>query len=214
MRLVAAVTLGLAWLAAVAAADLTPGESDLTWSDGPDPRFFFLNNSTGSSLSVSVGSLAAVALTGLLVVGLLVLLMMLLTLLVGEEETGYSGSSGSSGYSGSSRDDVAEASQWRSLAALDWIALAEELYESTAELGSGPCQRRLVCQLQRSAPAALDYLPYLQLLQLPEPLRQLVSSYSQAARASRSGEADCEQLFPECGFSVGRLVDKYGQRSS
>ena len=184
-----------------------------------ESRFLF-GNTSQLSVSVSPASLLAAAAVGL--AGLLGALLLYFLLSSGGEESysisSYSGHSGGgdTGY-GSARSSV---DNWSLLSAVDWIALAEELYESADQLSSRPCQQRLVCQLAagadtsssgtaRAAVSALDYLSYLQLLRLPAEVQQMVQEYGDAARSGRSAPADCELRYAACSLSVSTLMDKY-----
>ena len=183
-----------------------------------ESRFLFGNT---SQLSVSVDPTSVLLALGLGAIGLLTALLVFFLLSSGGEES-YSGSSysghsggGDTGYSARSSGD-----SWSLLSAVDWIALAEELYESADQLSSRPCQQRLVCQLAagadtsssgtaRAAVSALDYLSYLQLLRLPAEVQQVVQEYGDAARSGRSAPADCELRYAACSLSVSKLMDKY-----
>ena len=188
--------------------------------DDIESRFLFQNSST--SLSVSTGSLlAAVAVGG---IGLLTVLLLYFLLSQGGEETGYSTGSSYSSHSGGDQTGYGHsrgaADTWSTLSAVDWIALAQELYESADQLSSRPCQQRLVCQLAasastsgsgtaRAAVSAIDYLSYLEVMKLPVDVKQVLQAYGDAAHSGRSAPADCELRYSTCSLSVRKLMDKY-----
>ena len=193
-----------------------------------EQRFLF-ENSSDSSLGIGTGTLLAGF--GLLAFGLLGALLLYLLLSGGEEAaTGYATATGYSGHSGGDQTSYGHsrgaADTWSTLSAVDWIALAEELYESADELRSRPCQKRLVCQLMRStdgwtsesaraaAGSALDYLPYLQLLRLPSAAQETLQEYGDAARSGRSAHTDCELLYSGCSLNINSLMDKYAPAAS
>ena len=197
------------------------GSAELTELDDVESRFLFLQNTSQLSVSVNPASVLLALAAG--AVGLLGLMLLYFLLSGGEESySGYSsGSSYSGGDSGYSRS---AANTWSTLSAVDWIALAEELYESADELGSQPCQQRLACQLAagadssgsgaaRAAGSALDWLSYLQLLPLPADVQQTLQQVGDAARSGRSAPADCELHYPACPLSVTKLMDKYASTS-
>ncbi|KAF0310132.1 hypothetical protein FJT64_018823 [Amphibalanus amphitrite] len=167
---VSAAILAVCCVAAVSAAEPT----ELIDSES---RFLF-GNTSQLSVSVNPGSVAVVA--GVAAIALLTALLVYFVLSGGEESySGYSTGTGYSGHSAGGQTSYSHArgaaDTWSALSAIDWIALAQELYESADELRSRPCQQRLVCQLAagvessssgaaRAAGTALDYLSYLQLV--------------------------------------------------
>ena len=186
--------------------------------DDVESRFLFGGNT--SQLSVSVDPASALVWVGIGTVGLLTALVLWYLLSQSGEEyysgSSYSGHSGGSSY-GHSRG---AADTWSTLSAVDWIALAQELYESADQLSSRPCQQRLVCQLAasastsgsgtaRAAVSAIDYLSYLEVMKLPADVKQVLQAYGDAAHSGRSAPADCELRYSTCSLSVSKLMDKY-----
>lgn len=185
-----------------------------------ESRFLFQNT---SQLSVSVSPASVLLALG---VGAIALLAALLAyfLLSGDEEsyTGYATGTSYSGHSGGGQTGYGHsrgaADTWSMLKTIDWIAVAQELYESGDELRSRPCQQRLVCQLAagarssssgaaRAAGAALDYLSYLQLVRLPADMQHAVQQLGDAAHTGRSAPADCELRYSTCSLSVSKFMD-------
>jgi len=189
-----------------------------------ESRFLFQNSS--DDLSVSVSPTSVLVAVGVGAIGLLTALLIFFLLSGGGEEsyTGHDSGSSYSGHSGGAETSYGHsrgaADTWSTLSAVDWIALAQELYESADELSSRPCQQRLVCQLAagadtssssvaRAASSALDYVSYLELLRLPADVQQTLQEYGAAARSGRSAPANCELRYSACSLSVGKLMDKY-----
>ncbi|KAF0310133.1 hypothetical protein FJT64_018824 [Amphibalanus amphitrite] len=213
---VSAAILAVCCLAAVSAAEPT----ELIDSES---RFLF-NSTSDINVGVTPNTLlVSLGLGSILVMGALLVYLILTT---GGEEELYSGYSTGTGYSGHSAGGQTSyshargaADTWSALSAIDWIALAQELYESADELRSRPCQQRLVCQLAagvessssgaaRAAGTALDYLSYLQLVRLPADVQQTVQQLGDAARSGRGVPADCELRYSSCSLSVRQFMDK------
>ena len=191
--------------------------------DDIESRFLF-GNTSGLSVSVNPASVLVAVAAG--TVCLLTALLLWYLLSQGGEEsyTGYGTGSSYSSQSGGDQTGYGHsrgaADTWSTLSAVDWIALAQELYESADQLSSRPCQQRLVCQLAasastsgsgtaRAAVSAIDYLSYLEVMKLPADVKQVLQAYGDAAHSGRSAPADCELRYSTCSLSVSKLMDKY-----
>ena len=202
------VFITLLAMVAFASAD----DFDLTEAEA-DPRLFFVNF-TSSLVTVNTTLLAY----GLIFLAILGAAAVALYYLYLESQSSSSyGSYGSSAYSSSynyarSNDDGYD---FNALNIIQWISLLQDVYEKF-DYNDLDCQKRLICEVMKEpeyygnmamkAKAGFQYAKYLEVLSLPDDMRELLDEYLDAnARADQ--QKDCKEFF-QCDYSLKDSVKR------
>eukprot|EP00096_Caligus_rogercresseyi_P007442 TRINITY_DN252_c0_g2_i1.p1 TRINITY_DN252_c0_g2~~TRINITY_DN252_c0_g2_i1.p1 ORF type:complete len:220 (+),score=66.79 TRINITY_DN252_c0_g2_i1:946-1605(+) len=188
-------------------------DSELTEMEA-DPRLFFVNF-TSSLIQVNATLLAY----GLLLLGILGAGAVALYYLYIESQNSSSydayGSSNSQynnyNYARSNND----AFEFNHLNILQWISLLQEVYEKF-DYNDLECQKRLICEVMKEPDYygnaaqkfknGFQYAKYLEVLNLPDDMRELLDEYMDAnTRADQSKE--CSEFF-DCPYSIKDSVKR------
>ncbi|XP_040580810.1 uncharacterized protein [Lepeophtheirus salmonis] len=206
------ISIAASLLLAVAMVSAEEFDSELTEMEA-DPRLFFVNF-TSSLIQVN-STLLAYGLLFLAVLGAGAVALYYLYL---ESQNGSSydayGSSNSNynyNYARSSND----AFEFNHLNILQWISLLQEVYEKF-DYNDLECQKRLICEVMKEptyyGTAAqkfkngFQYAKYLEVLSLPDDMRELLDEYMDANnRADQSKE--CSEFF-DCPYSIKDSVKR------
>jgi hypothetical protein len=196
------VFITLLALVAYASAD----DFDLAEAEA-DPRLFFVNF-TSSLVTVNTTLLAY----GLIFLAILGAAAVALYYLYLESQSSSSyGSYGSNAYSSSynyarSNDDGYDFS---GLNVIQWISMLQDVYEKF-DYNDLDCQKRLICEVMKEpeyygnmalkAKAGFQYAKYLEVLSLPDDMRELLDEYLDANSRADQNKA-CEEFF-QCPYSI------------
>jgi len=198
----------LALLLFVAAAH-ADGELDAELDDyAGDARLFFVNF-TSSLIQVNA-TLLAYGLIFLAIVGAAAVALYYLFLESQSSSSGY-GSYGNSGYGQAygqyarSNDNAA----WEGINILQWIQVLQDMYQNF-DYNDLDCQKRMICEVMkepeyygsvaRKFKNGFQYAKYLELMNLPDEMRELLDEYLDAnSRADQ--QKDCAEFF-QCPFSI------------
>jgi hypothetical protein len=203
-----AILLTLA-LAAFARAD----DFDLQETEA-DPRLFFVNF-TSSLVQVNT-TILAYGLIFLAILGAGAVALYYLYLESQNSSSGY-GSYGSSynsynyNYARSANDGY----DYNGLNIIQWISMLQDLYEKF-DYNDLDCQKRLICEVMREPEyygsmaqkfkSGFQYAKYLEVLSLPDDMRELLDEYLDAnSRAEQQKE--CAEFF-QCPYSIKDSVNK------
>jgi len=197
-------------LAAVARAD------DLSLYDDSeaDPRLFFVNFT--SSLVQVNATILAYGLIFLAIVGAAAVALYYLYLESQSSSSGY-GSYGSSyqnynyNYARSNND----AYGYQGMNIIQWISMLQDIYEKF-DYNDLDCQKRLICEVMREPEYfggmakkfknGFQYAKYLEVLSLPDDMRELLDEYLDAnSRADQQKE--CAEFF-QCPYSIKDSVKR------
>jgi len=191
-------------------------DSELMAREG-DPRVF-LTNLTQSLLVVN-STLLAYALVAAAIIGAGLVALYYLYLESGNEETGYGShgygyNSNSYGYSEYARS-AKNGFDFNSLNVIQWISMLQELYEKF-DYNDLDCQKKLICEVMREPEvygnvaqkfkSGFQYAKYLEVLSLPDDMRELLDEYLDANARADQNKA-CEEFF-QCPFSIKESVKK------
>jgi len=192
-------------LAGAMATDL---ESYDTYLDAEaDPRLF-IANFTSSLIQVNATILAyaliAVAVVGAVLVGL----SFLFVETAGTSESAY-GSYGSNQYAYGQYARSANNGFLDGLNIVSWISMLQEVYEKF-DYNDLDCQKRLICEVMKEPSfygtvaqkfkTGFQYAKYLEILDLPDDMRELLDEYMDA-NARSDQQKSCEDFF-ECDYSI------------
>jgi len=103
-----------------------------------------------------------------------------------------------------------DGSDLNSLNIIQWISMLGDVYENF-DYNDLDCQKRLICEVMsepeaygnmaQKAKAGFQYAKYLEVLSLPDEMRELLDEYLDAnSRADQQGKA-CEEFF-QCPYSI------------
>jgi len=199
----------LALLLCVAAAH-AEGELDAELDDyAGDARLFFVNF-TSSLIQVNA-TLLAYGLIFLAIVGAAAVALYYLFL-----ESQNSGGSGYGSYGSSSYGQAYgyqarsnEGAAWEGVNILQWISVLQDMY-ANFDYNDLDCQKRMICEVMkepefygsvaRKFKNGFAYAKYLELMNLPDEMRELLDEYLDAnSRADQ--QKDCAEFF-QCPFSI------------
>jgi hypothetical protein len=183
---------------------------------------FDFNLEEGEARTLNISNTA----TALTLLGALILLGVIAYLIYAGGLLGDSGSGGGYGYGyGYNRNDYYEGAdpnqyaQYRSnnegydftssLNIIQWISMLQELYDKF-DYNDLECQKRLICEVMKEPDyygsvaekfkAGFQYAKYLEVLSLPDDMRELLDEYMDAnSRAETSKE--CNEYF-QCPYSI------------
>jgi len=199
----------LALLLFVAAAH-ADGELDAELDDyAGDARLFFVNF-TSSLIQVNA-TLLAYGLIFLAIVGAAAVALYYLFL-----ESQSSGSSGYGSYGSSSYGQAYgqyarsnDNSPWEGINILQWIQVLQDMYQNF-DYNDLDCQKRMICEVMkepeyygnvaRKFKNGFQYAKYLELMNLPDEMRELLDEYLDA-NARSDQQKDCAEFF-QCPFSI------------
>jgi len=172
-----------------------------------DPRLF-IANFTSSLIQVNATILAyaliAVAVVGAVLVGL----SFLFVETAGTSESAY-GSYGSNQYAYGQYARSANNGFLDGLNIVSWISMLQEVYEKF-DYNDLDCQKRLICEVMKEPgfygavaqkfKTGFQYAKYLEILDLPDDMRELLDEYMDAnSRADQ--QKSCEEFFT-CPYSI------------
>lgn len=176
-----------------------------------DPRIFFANFT--SSLVQVNATILTYAVIALAILGAIAIALYYLFLESQNSSGGYGYSSGYGSnnqygyqYARSNDDSYDFAS---SLNIIQWISMLQDLYEKF-DYNDLECQKRLICEVMREPEyygsaaekfkSGFQYAKYLEVLSLPDDMRELLDEYLDANSRSDSGKG-CEEYF-QCPYSI------------
>jgi len=197
----------LALLLFVAAAH-ADGELDAELDDyAGDARLFFVNF-TSSLIQVNA-TLLAYGLIFLAIVGAAAVALYYLFLESQNSSSGY-GSYGSSAYGqayGYARSN--DNAPWEGVNILQWIQVLQDMYQNF-DYNDLDCQKRMICEVMkepeyygsvaRKFKNGFQYAKYLELMNLPDEMRELLDEYLDA-NSRADANKDCAEFF-QCPFSI------------
>jgi len=107
---------------------------------------------------------------------------------------------------------------WDSLKIIDYISVMEDMWRKL-DVKDVNCQKRILCELHQNelalGPAAskivnvFGYARYLSLLNIPEPLKNMIDDYQDAADKGRSmKDQECKEVYDSCDFSIKDTIIK------
>jgi len=98
---------------------------------------------------------------------------------------------------------------------LQWINMATEMYENF-EYDNLECQKRMICDVMTERDvfggasarmeSGFEMAKYLEILNLPDELRELLDEYMDASEKAKA-QKSCAEFFP-CPYSIGQSVKK------
>jgi len=104
---------------------------------------------------------------------------------------------------------------FNALSILQWINMATEIYENF-EYDNLECQKRMICDVMAERETfggvsarmerGFELAKYLEILNLPDELRELLDEYMDASEKARA-QKSCEEFFP-CPYSLGQSIKK------
>lgn len=174
---------------------------------GGEARLFFVNF-TSSLIQVNA-TILAYGLIFLAIVGAAAVALYYLFLESqkgGDETYGSYGQSSGYNYQYARSNDAYD---FNGLNIVSWISMLQELYEKF-DYRDLDCQKRLICEvmkepeyygtLARKFKNGFQYAKYLEFLNLPDDMRELLDEYMDANSRSQN-QKECKEFF-ECPFSV------------
>merc|ERR1711913_211521 len=172
-----------------------------------DPRLFFVNFTS---------SLVAVNTTLLAYVGAAAVALYYLYL-ESQSSSSY-GSYGSNAYSSYNYNYARSANDgydYNGLNIIQWISMLQDLYEKF-DYNDLDCQKRLICEVMREPEyygnmaqkfkSGFQYAKYLEVLSLPDDMRELLDEYLDANSRAEQQKA-CEEFF-QCPYSIKDSVKR------
>jgi len=204
------VFLTLLALVAYASAD----DFDLAEAEA-DPRLFFVNF-TSSLVAVNT-TLLAYGLIFLAIVGAGAVALYYLYL-ESQSSSSY-GSQYSNAYSSSynyarSND---ESYDFNGLNVIQWITMLQDVYEKF-DYNDLDCQKRLICEVMKEPEyygsmalkfkSGFQYAKYLEVLSLPDDMRELLDEYLDANNRAEQ-QKSCEEFF-QCPYSIKNSISGNG----
>jgi len=197
------VFLTLLAMVAFASAD----DFDLSEAEA-DPRLFFVNF-TSSLVTVNTTLLAY----GLIFLAILGAAAVALYYLYLESQSSSSyGSYGSNAYSQSynyARSNDDGPFEMSGLNIIQWISMLQDIYEKF-DYNDLDCQKRLICEVMKEPEyygnmaqkfkSGFQYAKYLEVLSLPDDMRELLDEYLDANNRAEQQKA-CEEFF-QCPYSI------------
>jgi len=102
-----------------------------------------------------------------------------------------------------------DAYEFNSFNIIQWISMLQDLYEKF-DYNDLECQKRLICEVMREPEyygaaakkfkTGFQYAKYLEVLSLPDDMRELLDEYLDANSRSESGK-NCDEFF-KCPYSI------------
>jgi len=173
-----------------------------------DPRLFFVNF-TSSLVTVNTTLLAY----GLIFLAILGAAAVALYYLYLESQSSSSyGSYGSNAYSQSynyARSNDDGPFEMSGLNIIQWISMLQDIYEKF-DYNDLDCQKRLICEVMKEPEyygnmaqkfkSGFQYAKYLEVLSLPDDMRELLDEYLDANNRADQNKA-CDEFF-QCDYSI------------
>jgi len=199
----------LAMVAYASADDFKLGKAEA------DPRLFFVNYT--SSLVTMNTTLLAYGLIFLAIVGAGAVALYYLYL-ESQSSSSY-GSQYSNAYSSSynyarSNDDSYD---FNGLNIIQWITMLQDVYEKF-DYNDLDCQKRLICEVMKEPEyygsmalkfkSGFQYAKYLEVLSLPDDMRELLDEYLDANNRAEN-QKSCEEFF-QCPYSIKNSISGNG----
>lgn len=104
-----------------------------------------------------------------------------------------------------------------SLNVIQWISMLQDLYEKF-DYNDLDCQKRLICEVMREPEyygtvakkfkSGFQYAKYLEVLNLPDDMRELLDEYMDA-NTTADNQKDCEEFFT-CPYSIKDSMKRNG----
>jgi len=197
-------------LAAVARAD----DLSLYEDEAADPRLFFVNFT--SSLVQVNATILAYGLIFLAIVGAGAVALYYLYLESQNSGSSYGSSYGSyNNYNYNYARSANDGYDYNGLNIIQWISMLQDLYEKF-DYNDLDCQKRLICEVMREPEYfggmakkfknGFQYAKYLEVLSLPDDMRELLDEYLDAnSRADQQKE--CAEFF-QCPYSIRESVKR------
>jgi len=191
----------------LASASAQDFDSDLSLASN-EARTFFVNF-TSSLVQVNATLLAA-ALVIAAIIGAAALAVYWFWLESQNQSSssGYGYGSNSYGYSQYARS-AQDGYDFNSLNVIQWISMLQDLYEKF-DYNDLDCQKRLICEVMREPEyygtvaqkfkSGFQYAKYLEVLSLPDDMRELLDEYLDANSRAEQNKA-CEEFF-QCPYSI------------
>jgi len=191
-------------LAAVARAD----DLSLYDEDAADPRLFFVNFT--SSLVQVNATILAYGLIFLAIVGAGAVALYYLYLESQNSGSSYGSSYGSyNNYNYNYARSANDGYDYNGLNIIQWISMLQDLYEKF-DYNDLDCQKRLICEVMKEPEYygsmaqkfknGFQYAKYLEVLSLPDDMRELLDEYLDANARADQNKA-CEEFF-QCPYSI------------
>lgn len=200
-------------LAVVAASAYELDEAPTELESG-GARFLGLNSSNTATVITLIGAL--------ILLGVIAYLIYVGGTNLGGTGYGYGGY-GYGGYGGYNRNDYEQAGQFaeqgyarsadgfdfNSLNVIQWISMLQDIYEKF-DYNDLECQKRLICEVMKEPTyygsaaqkfkTGFQYAKYLEVLSLPDDMRDLLDEYLDANSAAEMNK-ECNEFFT-CPFSI------------
>lgn len=110
---------------------------------------------------------------------------------------------------------------FNSLNVIQWISMLQDLYEKF-DYNDLDCQKRLICEVMREPEyygtvaqkfkSGFQYAKYLEVLSLPDDMRELLDEYLDANARAEQNKA-CEEFF-QCPYSIKESMKKNADGNS
>jgi len=193
-----------ALLLAVAASAYAEDLDDFELDNSYDPRLF-VANFTSSLIQVNATILAY----GLIAIAIAAAALVALTFLFMESANSESSYGQYNQYSQYSNYARSADFGYGGLSVLQWISMLQDVYENF-DYNDLDCQKRLICEVMKQPDyygsvakkfkSGFQYAKYLEVLSLPDDMRELLDEYLDAnARADQQKE--CAEFF-QCPYSI------------
>jgi len=200
--------LTLLAMVACASAD----DFDLTETEA-DARLFFVNF-TSSLVQVNT-TILAYGLIFLAVVGAAAVALYYLYLESQNSSSGYGSYGNYNSYNYNYARSANDGYDYNGLNIIQWISMLQDLYEKF-DYNDLDCQKRLICEVMREPEyygnmaqkfkSGFQYARYLEVLSLPDDMRELLDEYLDAnSRAEQQKE--CAEFF-QCPYSIKDSVKR------
>jgi hypothetical protein len=202
----AVVLLGLSSQAFAATQD---EQSELLENEA---RFLYYN---GSSTAAAITLLGA-----LILLGVIAYLIYVGGVLSTQGSSGYNRHGveqqyDPSDYYGQQYRSAQDGYDFNSLNVIQWISMLQDLYEKF-DYNDLDCQKRLICEVMREPEyygnvaqkfkSGFQYAKYLEVLSLPDDMRELLDEYLDANARAEQNKA-CEEFF-QCPYSIKESMKK------
>jgi len=187
-------------------------ESDLVEDYNSEGRFLFPNFTSGLlpvNSTILAWALIAAAIAGAIAVILYYLYLESQSSYGGYGGYGYGSSGGYGGYQGYQQARSADGFDFNSLNVIQWISMLQDIYEKF-DYNDLECQKRLICEVMKEPTyygsaaqkfkTGFQYAKYLEVLSLPDDMRDLLDEYLDANSAAEMNK-ECNEFFT-CPFSI------------
>jgi len=199
----AIVLLGLSAQAFAATPEVLEEKSELLENEA---RFLYYN---GSSTAAAITLLGA-----LILLGVIAYLIYVGGVLSTQGSSGYNRNDYANQYEPYDQNyaqyrSAQDGYDFNSLNVIQWISMLQDLYEKF-DYNDLDCQKRLICEVMREPEyygtvaqkfkSGFQYAKYLEVLSLPDDMRELLDEYLDANSRAEQNKA-CEEFF-QCPYSI------------